>query len=62
MAFCHFQENLEIDMVKNSWKLQQKQEQMLQRVFQKTAEATEDLLGNKVAGKITSVGNKTKSK
>ena len=34
---------------------------MLQRVFQKTAEATEDLLGNKVAGKITSVG-KTKSK
>ena len=35
---------------------------MLQRVFQKTAEATEDLLGNKVAGKITSVGNKTKSK
>ena len=61
MAFCHLQENLEIDMVKNSWKLQQKQEQMLQRVFQKTAEATEDLLGNKVAGKITSVG-KTKSK
>ena len=61
MAFCHFQENLEIDMVKYSWKLQQKQEQMLQRVFQKTAEATEDLLGNKVAGKITSVG-KTKSK
>ena len=34
---------------------------MLQRVFQKTAEATEDLLGNKVAGEITSVG-KTKSK
>ena len=34
---------------------------MLQRVFQKTAEATEDLLGNKVAGKIISVG-KTKSK
>ena len=61
MTFCHLQENLEIDMVKNSWKLQQKQEQMLQRVFQKTAEATEDLLGNKVAGKITSVG-KTKSK
>ena len=61
MTFCHLQENLEIDMVKNSWKLQQKQEQMLQRVFQKTAEATEDLLGNKVAGKIISVG-KTKSK
>ena len=61
MTFCHLQENLEIDMVKNSWKLQQKQEQMLQRVFQKTAEATEDLLRNKVAGKIISVG-KTKSK
>ena len=26
------------------------------RVVQKTAEATEDLIGNKVAGKITSIG------
>ena len=31
------------------------------RVVQKTAEATEDLIGNKIADKITSVG-KTKSK
>ena len=30
------------------------------RVFQKTAEATEDLIGNKIADKITSLG-KTKS-
>ena len=34
---------------------------MLQRVVQKTAEATGDLIGNKIPGKITSVG-KTKSK
>ena len=27
-----------------------------QRVVQKTAEATEDLIGNKIADKITSVG------
>ena len=26
MAFCHLQENLEINMVKNKWMLQQKQE------------------------------------
>ena len=31
------------------------------RVVQKTAEATGDLIGNKIAGKITSIG-KTKSK
>ena len=31
------------------------------RVVQKTAEATEDLIGNKIADKITSLG-KTKSK
>ena len=31
------------------------------RVIKKTAEATEDLIGNKIADKITSVG-KTKSK
>ena len=34
---------------------------MLQKVVQKTAEATKDLIGNKIAEKITSVG-KTKSK
>ena len=46
--------------------LQQKQEQMLQKLllkeqFKKTAEATGDLTGNKIADKITSVG-KIKSK
>ena len=34
---------------------------MLQKVVHKTAEATKDLIGNKIAEKITSVG-KTKSK
>ena len=34
---------------------------MLQRLLLKTAEATEDLIGNKIAGNITSVG-KRKSK
>ena len=46
--------------------LQQKQEQMLQKtafkwVVQKNSEATGDLIGNKTADKIASVG-KTKSK
>ena len=40
-----------IDTAKTAWK----------RVVQKTAEATEDLIGNKIADKITSLG-KTKSK
>ena len=40
-----------IDAAKTAWK----------RVVQKTAEATEDLIGNKIADKFTSLG-KTKSK
>ena len=36
----------EIDVVKSAWK----------RVVQKTAEATGDLIGNKIADKITSAG------
>ena len=35
MAFCHLQENLEINMVKNYWILQQKQEQMFQKLHLK---------------------------
>ena len=32
------------------------------RVVQKTAEATEDLIGNKIAGKITSIGKPKEKK
>ena len=61
MAFCHLLENLVINMEKklmdtatktgiNAAKIASK------RVDQKTAEATGDLIRNKIAGKITSVG------
>ena len=65
MVLCHWQENLVINMG-NLWILQQKQEQMLQklllkRVVQKPAEATGDLIGNKIADKIILLGQ-TKSK
>ena len=48
-------------MAKKEWMLQQKQEQMLQKtaskgLVQKTAEVTGDLIGNKIADKITSLG------
>ena len=48
-------------MAKKEWMLQQKQEQMLQKTaskgpVQKTAEVTGDLIGNKIADKITSLG------
>ena len=56
MAFCNSQENLVKNMVKK-WILQQKQEKMVQK---KPAEATGDLIGNKIADKTTSLG-KTKS-
>ena len=59
MVFCHLLKNLIINMVKKQWILQLKQEWMLQkqyqRVVQKTAEATGDLIGNKIADKITSI-------
>ena len=49
-------------MIKNKWILQQKQEQTAsKRVVQNTAEATGDLIGNKIADKITSIG-KSKEK
>ena len=35
MAFCHLQENLELNMVKSQWILHQTQEQMLQRLILK---------------------------
>ena len=61
MAFCHLQEILEISMAKTSWILQQKlgedaAKTTSKRVFQKTAEATGHLIGNKITEKITSLG------
>ena len=61
MAFFHLQENLLINMVKKWWILQQRQKidaakTAWKRVVQKTAGATGDFIGNKMADKITSIG------
>ena len=50
-------------MVKNKWILQQKQEQMLQKLLpnEQNQQLTVELIGNKIADKITSLGE-TKSK
>ena len=66
MAFCQLQENPEINTVKKLMDTATKTgidpaKTASKRVVQKTAEATGDLIGNKLAGKITSVG-KSKSK
>ena len=60
MAFCHLQKNLEIDMVKKLMVTATKTgidpaKTASQRIVQKNAEATGDLIGNKIADKITSV-------
>ena len=65
-AFCHLQENLVINIVKNNGYCNNKTgmdaaKAACKRVVQKTAETTENLIGNKIADKITSLG-KTKSK
>ena len=70
MAFCHLQENLDINKVKKLMYTATKTgidaaKTASKRVVQKTAEATGDLIGNKIADKITSVGkskNKQKEK
>ena len=66
MAFCHLRENLVINMVKKLIYAATKTGMDVAKsaskpVVQKTAEATADLIGNKIAVKITSLG-KTKSK
>ena len=66
MAFCHLQENLEINREKKIMDTATKTgidaaKTASKRVVQKTTEATGDLIGNKIAGKITSVG-KSKNK
>ena len=61
MPFCHLSENLMINMVKKLIDTATKTgidpaNTVSKRVFQKAAEATGDLIGNKIADKITSVG------
>ena len=60
-GFCHSQENLVINMVKKLMDTATKTsidaaKTASIRVVQKTAEATGDLIGNKIADKITSIG------
>ena len=66
MAFCHLQENLVINLVKKLMDIATKTgmdaaKTLSEKVVQKTAEATGDLIGNKIADKTTSLG-KTKNK
>ena len=58
MDFCHLQENLVIHMVRNRNTKTgiDPTKPASKRVVQKTAEATEDLIENKIADKITSIG------
>ena len=66
MAFCHLQENLEINMEKKLMDTATKTgldaaKTASKRVVQKPIEATGYFIGNKIADKITSVG-KSKNK
>ena len=61
MAFCHLPENLVINMEKKLMATATKtgldaEKTASKRVVQKTAEATGDLTGNKIADEIISVG------
>ena len=65
-AFCHLPNNLVISMVKKVMDTAAKTginaaKTATKRIVQKPAEATEDLIGNKIADKINSVG-KSKEK
>ena len=60
IAFCHLQENLEINMKKKLMDTTTKTginaaKTASKRVVQKTAEATGDVIRNKTADKITSL-------
>ena len=66
MVFCHLQENLAINMLKKLMDTATKTgiddaKTASKWVVQKTAEATGDLIGYKIADKISSLG-KTKNK
>ena len=61
MAFCYLLENLEINMEKKLMDTATKTginaaKTTSERVVQKAAEAAGDLIGNKIADKITSLG------
>ena len=61
MVFCHLQENLAINMLKKLMDTATKTgiddaKTASKWVVQKTAEATGDLIGNKIADKISSIG------
>ena len=61
IAFCHLQENLVINMLKKLMDTATKTgidaaKIASTRVVQKTSEATGDLIVNKIADKITSIG------
>ena len=63
MAFCHLQVNLEINMKKKLMDTATKTgtyavKTASKRVVQETAKATGDLIRNKIADKITSLGKK----
>ena len=65
MAFCHLQENVEMNMVKKLMDSATKTgldaaKAASKRVVQKTAEAIGDLIRNKISDKITSVGKSKK--
>ena len=65
MAFCHLQENVEMNMVKKLMDTATKTgldaaKAASKRVVQKTAEAIGDLIRNKISDKITSVGKSKK--
>ena len=62
MVFSHLQENLEINMEKKLMDTAKKTgidaaKTASKRVVQKTTEATGDLIENKIADRITSVGH-----
>ena len=59
MALCHLSENVVINMVKNNEYCNKNRNRCCKNskiVFQKTAEASGDLIGNKIAHKIPSLG------
>ena len=61
MAFCHLQQNLVINLVKKLIDTATKTgidagKTTSKRVVQKTTEAAGDLIENKIADKITSIG------
>ena len=61
MGFCHLQEDMVINMVKNWWILQQKTGIDAAKTASKRV-VRGDLIGNKVTDKITPIGKPKKTK